>query len=145
MQQFAVVVKEIRTFLTSFKIVRLLQPYQLHILFGALGLLFLEELLRQSVNSVDGFNTMNTIFYDIPLHLIAFYGFYVGAWLALIGGGLKYLPYGLWGYAFLALFPFESLTLFPIVQAAIYAVGGYFVFRYVQTSIGKSDTTSLNA
>ncbi len=71
MQQFAVAVKEIRTFLNSFSIVRLIFPFHLHILFGGLGILFLEKLLYRSV-SYSSYDTLNTLFNDIPLHLIAY-------------------------------------------------------------------------
>jgi hypothetical protein len=143
MQQFAVVVKEIRTFLTSFRLVRFLLPFHLHILFGGLGVLFLEELLYRTA-SYSSYDTLNTLFNDIPLHLIAYYGTFVGIWLTLISRDVKYLCYGLWGYAFLALFPFEGLSLSEIVRAAIYAFGGYAIFRYSSTPASGSDTKSLN-
>lgn len=143
MQQFAIVVKEIRAFLASFQIVRFLLPFHLHILFGGVGVLFLRELLYRIV-SYSSYDTLHTLFNDIPLGLIAYYGFFVGIWLTLISRNVRYLPYGLWGYAFLALFPFENLVLGDIVQAAIYAVGGYFLFRYTSTSASQSDTRSLN-
>lgn len=141
MQQFAVAVKEIRTFLTSFKIVRLVLPFHLHLLFGGLGILFLWELLLRTDIS---YRTLDTLFNDIPLYIVGYYGFFVGIWLTLVSRNIKYLPYGLWGYAFIALFPFEYLGLFDIVRAAIYAVGGYFLFRYTATSQSKSDSQSLN-
>ncbi|MCD9020476.1 hypothetical protein [Cohnella silvisoli] len=141
MQQFAIAVKEIRALLTSFKIVKLVLPFHLHILFGGLGVLFLEELLLRTDIS---YKTWNTLFNDIPLHLIAYYGFFVGIWLTLISKNVKYLPYGLWGYAFLALFPFEYLGLANFVQAAIYAIGGFALFRYTATSHSSADTHSLN-
>jgi hypothetical protein len=141
MQQFAVVVKEIRVFLTSFNIVKRVLPFHLHIIFGGLGVLFLEELvLRTNIS----FKTWNTLFIDIPLHLIAYYGFFVGIWLTLISKNVKYLPYALWGYAFLALFPFEYLVFANFVQAAIYAAGGFALFLYTASSYSSSDTQSLN-
>jgi hypothetical protein len=63
MQQFAVVVKEIRKLLTSFKIVNLVLPYHLHILFGGLGLMLLWELLTRTSIS---YRTLNLLFNDIP-------------------------------------------------------------------------------
>ncbi|WP_256758660.1 hypothetical protein [Cohnella sp. WQ 127256] len=142
MQQFGIVVKEIRSFLTSFGIVRLSSPFHLLILFGGLGVLFLEKVLYRTV-SYSSYDTMNTLFNDIPLHLIAYYGFFVGIWLTLISQNVKYLSYGLWGYAFVVLFPFEGLGLAEIVRAAIYAVGGYYLFRYTATSHRASSTKSL--
>jgi hypothetical protein len=141
MQQFAVVVKEIRTFLTSFKIVNLVLPYHLHILFGGLGIMFLWELLTRTSIS---YRTMNLLFNDIPLYLIGYYGFFVGIWLTLISIDVKYLPYALWGYALLTLFPLEYLGLAEIVKTAIYAAAGYGLFRYSATSISESDTKTLN-
>ena len=143
MQQFAVVVKEIRKFLASFQIVTFLLPFHLYILFGGLGVLFVEEILYRNV-SYSNYDALNTLFNDIPLHVIAYYGTFAGLWLTLISKNVKYLPYGLWGYAFLALFPFEGLSLFDIVRAAIYAFGGYLLFRFSASSSSKSDTRSLN-
>jgi len=141
MRQFAVVVKEIRTFLTSFQIIRFLLPYHLHILFGGAGILLVREILYRSV-SYSGYDALNTLFNDIPLYLIAYYGFFVGGWLTLISKNVKYLAYGLWIYAFLALFPFEYLVLGDFVRAAIYAVAGYYVYRYANSSASQ-DTRSL--
>jgi len=45
MQQFAAVVREIRTLFLSIGTIRYLLPYHLHILFGGVGVLFLEKLL----------------------------------------------------------------------------------------------------
>jgi hypothetical protein len=143
MQQFAVVVKEIRTLLTSFKIVNLVLPFHLHLLFGGLGVLFLYDLLVRIV-SYSSYDTLNTIFHDIPLFLIAYYGFFVGLWLTLISKDVKVLPYGLWGYAFIALFPFEGLGLAEIVTTVIYGVAGYALFRYTATSYSKTDIHSLS-
>lgn len=143
MQQFAVVVREIRKLLTSFKLVNQLLPYHLHILFGGLGVLFLEDLLYRTA-SFSSYNTLNTIFYDIPLHLIAHYGFFVGIWFTLISPNIKYLPYAFWGYAFVVLFPFEGLGLFELVRAAIYAGAGYALFRFSATSYSESNNRTLN-
>lgn len=143
MQQFAVVVRELRIFLASFKLVKLVFPYHLHILFGGIGLLFLEDLLYRTA-SFSSYNTLNLLFYDIPLHLIAYYGFFVGIWLTLISANVKYLPYALWGYAFIILFPFQSLGLFEIVRAAVYGAGGYALFRYSATTHSESGTKTLN-
>lgn len=143
MQQFAVVVRELRTFLTSFKLVNLVFPYHLHLLFGGLGLLFLEELLYRNA-SFSSYDTLNLLFYDIPLHLIAYYGFFIGIWLTLISVNVKYLPYALWGYAFVVLFPFQGLGIFELVKAAVYAGGGYALFRYSASSHSESSNKTLN-
>lgn len=141
MQQFAVVVKELRTFLTSFKLVNRIMSYHLHIMFGGLIILFLYDLLVRTDMS---FKTINLLFNDIPLLIIGYYGFFIGLWLTLISKDVKYLPYGLWGYAFLQLFPFDYMMLGDFVRAAIYGAAGYAVFRYTATSISESDTKSLN-
>ncbi|MFC5470139.1 hypothetical protein ACFPPD_15635 [Cohnella suwonensis] len=144
MQQFAVVVRELRTLLASFRIVKLILPYHLHILLGGLGIQFLYKILLNNVSTLDGYNTLDTIFNDIPLYLIAYYGFFVGAWLTLVSRNVKYLSYSLWGYAFVILFPFENLRLFDLVHAAIYVAGGYGIFRYLTTAESKSDTQNLS-
>ncbi|MFC5407399.1 hypothetical protein [Cohnella soli] len=145
MQQFAVVVRELRTLLASFKFVKLIQPYHLHILLGGLGIQFLYKILLNNVTTLNGFNTLDTIFNDIPLYLIAYYGFFVGAWLTLISRDVKILSYALWGYAFVILFPFEHLRLFDLVHAAIYVAAGYGIFRYLTTTQGRNDSQNLNA
>ncbi|RKP50082.1 hypothetical protein D7Z26_19925 [Cohnella endophytica] len=142
MQQFAVVVREIRTLLASFKVVALVIPYHLHLLFGGLGVLFLEKILYRTI-SYNNWDTLDTIFVDIPLHLIVYYGFYVGLWLTLISKNVKYLPYGLWGFAFVALYPFEHISLGQLVQAILYAVAGYGLFRYSATSHDANNASSF--
>lgn len=136
MKLFAVAVQGVRQFLVSLSLVRWLLPYHLQILFGGLGLLFLRELLYRTV-SYSSYDTLNTLFNDIPVHVISYYAFFAGAWLTLISKNARYLPYGLWGYAFLALFPFEYLTLFDFVRAALYAYGGYALYRYASSPAGR--------
>lgn len=141
MRQFAVVVRELRTWFASLPFVKFLMPYHLILLFGGVGLLFLEELLYKIIS----YSSYDTLFYDIPLHLLAYYSFFVGAWLTLISKDVKFLPYGMWAYAFVALFPFQNLYLGHIVTAVIYAVGGYFLFRYSATAYSDSDVKTINA
>jgi len=103
--------------------------------------LFLEKLLYRTV-SYSGYDTLNTLFNDIPLHVIAYYGFFVGVWLTLVSKDVKLLAYGLWAYAFVALFPFEYLRLEHFVQAVIYLAAGYGIFRYASTTQGKAQAQS---
>jgi len=141
MQQFAAVVREIRALFLSIGMIRFLLPHHLFILFGGVGLLFVRELLYRTVSYSD-YDALNTLFNDIPLHVIAYYGFFVGVWLTLVSKDVKLLAYGLWAYAFVALFPFEYLRLFDFVQAAIYLAAGYGIFRYADSSQGKAQAQS---
>jgi len=132
MVRFAAVLRELRGWLLSFPIIRLLVPYTLHLLFGGLAVLFVRELLYEAV-SYDGYDTLNLLFNTIPLYLAAYYGFFAGIWLALVSPGLLYLPYAFWGYAFLALFPFHDLGLYDFVSTVLYGVGGALLYRFVSS------------
>jgi len=144
MKLFGSVVRELRNWLTSFPLVRAAQPYALHLMFGGVGLIFLQNLLLQ-ILPISSYDTIDLLFRQIPLFVIGYYAFFLGAWLTLISKNVKYLPYGLWAYAFYILFPFESynLTLRPIVSAIIYLVAGYFIFRYAASSASEQNTRGL--
>lgn len=143
MKQFASVVRELRAWLTSIPWIRSFLPYHLHLLFGGVGILFLYELLLQIV-SYSGYNTIDTLFNKIPLYVIGYYGFFAGIWLTLISKNVKHLPYGLWAYAFVQLFPFEYLGLQTIVSAILYVLFGFALFRYSASSYSEADIRNAN-
>lgn len=143
MKQFASVVRELRDWLGSISWIRLALPYHLYLLFGGVGLLFIQKFLVQIV-PYSGYRTIDVLFNKIPLHVIAYYGFFLGIWLTLISKNVKYLPYGLWAYAFVILFPFDYLNLFTIVSAAVYILFGYGLFRYSATSYSESETRNAS-
>ncbi|MDR0268537.1 hypothetical protein [Paenibacillus sp.] len=129
MQQFAVVLNETRKWFNSFKWFGVLAPFELHLLFGALGIQFLHGLLR-AILPISSYHSLNIIFYTIPLLVIAHYAFWIGAWMTLVSSNVKYLPYALWINAFVILFPFTNIGLGGLVNALMYVGFGYALFRY---------------
>ncbi|MBW5447478.1 hypothetical protein GE107_15580 [Cohnella sp. CFH 77786] len=143
MKQFASVVRELRAWLASLSWIRGLLPYHLHLLFGGVGIQFLYDLLLRIV-PYSGYNAIDTLFNKIPLYVIGYYGFLLGIWLTLVSRNVRYLPYGLWAYAFVLLFPFEYLGLQTIVSAILYVLFGYALFRYSASSYSETDTRNVN-
>ncbi|CAM4430669.1 hypothetical protein P4H94_25385 [Paenibacillus macerans] len=129
MQQFSVVLRELRTWFESFKWYPRIQAYSLHLLFGGLGVKFLYELLA-AVLPYGGYSFIHTVFYTIPLVSLANYAFLLGAWLTLVSKNVKYLPYGLWANAVLMIFPFTAISLSLLIPVAVYAFLGYALFKY---------------
>jgi|GEM_PF-747743 len=143
MKQFASVVRELRVWLGAISWIRLAFPYHLYLLFGGVAILFLQQLLIQVV-PYSGYRIIDILFNKIPIHVIGYYGFFLGIWLTLISKNVKYLPYGLWAYAFVILFPFDYINLYTIVSAALYILFGYGLFRYSATSYSESDAHSAS-
>lgn len=137
MRQAGIVVRELRKLLRSFPLVGLVLPFHLYLMFGGLGLIFLSQLLWETL-PFSSFNTLDLLFNDIPLYALGYYGFFLGAWLTLVADDGRLLPYGLWGYAFVVLFPFDNLSVMEIVRAAIYVALGYFAFRLMASSDAAS-------
>lgn len=133
MQQFWVVLQELRKWFESFGWYRQLRKYDMQLLFGGLGVGFLYEILYLILpyQSTSG---LITLFYTIPLLALAHQAFLLGAWLTLTSGNIKYLPYALWLEAVLIIFPFSHITLSGLIPAAVYALLGYFVFKYTATA-----------
>lgn len=120
MQQFTSVVREMRKWLTEFEWANFFLPFDIFILFGSLGLMLINEILQ-------------LIHFYAPLNVLqafGYYGFLLGALLTLISHNIKYLPYGLWFYAFLLLFPFSYFSLSGILGAALWAYLGYALMKY---------------
>lgn len=133
MQQFSVVLQETRKWFQSFRLYGVLAPFELHLLFGALGIQFLYELLY-AILPRSSHHALSVIFLTIPLLVIAQYAFWIGAWLTLVSGNVKYLPYALWINAFVILFPFKNIGLSGLVGALVYVVLGYALFRYTASA-----------
>ncbi|GAB6992328.1 hypothetical protein [Paenibacillus pini] len=133
MQQFSIVLRELRKWYELFRWYPVLASYELILLFGGLGVLFLEALLY-AVLPGSSYHALDIMFNVIPLGIIAHYAFWVGAWLTLASSNIKYLPYALWINALLILFPFRSFSLGTLVSALVYAVLGYLLFKYTASS-----------
>ncbi|THF78041.1 hypothetical protein [Cohnella fermenti] len=144
MAQFAAVLRELKGWLSSFSIVRLLVPYSVHLMLGGLAVLFLEDIMWEAA-TYKNYDTIDLLFNTIPLHALAYYGFYCGIWLALVSAGIKYLPYALWGYAFLALFPFHGLVLMNFIQTVLYAAAGALLFQFVASSSSGASSKGASA
>nr|WP_280521259.1 hypothetical protein [Paenibacillus mangrovi] len=122
--------QETRKWFQSFRLYGILAPIELHLLFGALGVQFLYDLLI-SILPYSSNHVLSFIFHTIPLLVIAQYAFWVGAWLTLVSSNVKYLPYALWINAFIILFPFGFGGL---ISALVYALLGYVLFKYSASS-----------
>ncbi|WP_438349381.1 hypothetical protein ACP8HI_01430 [Paenibacillus sp. FA6] len=134
MKQFSVALQETRRWFETLKWYSFFREFELQLLFGGLGIMFLRDLVYQLLP-----NKFNNIFYfvfqTIPLNSLAYLAFLVGAWLTLVSrNNLKYLPYGLWGYALYVLFPFTSISLSSLITPLVYILLGYGVFKYSVTS-----------
>ena len=119
MKQFSNVLREYSGWLTSFRIVNFMLPYHLYILFGGVGLLFLNDLLSKFFDN-----------YITAFFILGHYAFFVGIFLTLAASLKKYLPYAAWGYVICILFPFSYFTLYQIIEAIIYIYLGYVFFKY---------------
>ncbi|MEF2967431.1 hypothetical protein V3851_16515 [Paenibacillus sp. M1] len=129
MQQFSIVLLELRKWFESLRWFGFIRRFELQLLFGGLGVLFLEELLF-AVLPYQSFYFLSTIFHTIPLSTLASYAFLIGAWSSLVSGNVKYVPYGLWFKAFLILFPFVGISLGTLISAAVYVFLGYILFKF---------------
>ncbi|MGG1311407.1 MULTISPECIES: hypothetical protein [Cohnella] len=119
MNQFANVIREYTLWARSFRAVNLLLPFHLYLLFGGVGVLLLNDILIQS-----------GVYWSWFLYPIGHYAFFAGIFLTLAAENKKYLPYALWGYVFYVLFPFQSFTLYQIIESAIYIAAGYFFMKF---------------
>lgn len=142
MRQFAVVVRELRAWILQVPFARAFMPIRLHLLFLGVLVQFVMEFLYKVV-SASGHDTLHDIFYDFPLYLIAYYSFFFGFWLTLVSRDVRLLPYAMWMYAFVALFPFESLGLAEYARAAIYFIVGFALSRYAASSYNAEKRTSV--
>lgn len=132
MQQFAVLIRELRKWLESFKWYHQIRKYDMHLVFGGLGVELLYHILVW-ILPYQSYGALTTLFYTIPLLALAHQGFLLGCWLMLTTDNIKYLPYGLWLKALfmLVLSPITAVSSLGIlIPAAIYAVLGYFLFRF---------------
>ncbi|MGU3472865.1 hypothetical protein ACLBWT_17185 [Paenibacillus sp. D51F] len=136
MQKFSEVLKALRNWYESFAWYSLLRSFEMHLLFGGLGVLLLKVLLYQ-ILPYSSYTTLNTLFYTIPLSAIAYHAFLLGIWLTLASVNVKYTPYGLWAYAFIDLFPFTGMSLSSLITPAVYIVLGYALFRYTSSSYSE--------
>lgn len=136
MRQFAAVVRELRSWLLLVPFAKTLYPLRLYLLYLGVGVQFLRELLYEML-PVSSYDTLHDLFYDFPLALIAYYGFFVGFWLTLVSRDVRFMPLALWAYAFVALFPFDSPGLPEYVRALIYVVVGFALQRFAASSYGS--------
>lgn len=124
MLQFDNVLRELRLWLFSFPIVNKLTPFGLQIMIGSLGC----SMIYEFILLFNYFSLLNV------LSAIGHYGFLLGFWLVLIDKNIKYAPYGLFGKAFILLFPFTSFYLSTILGAGMYLYFGYCLMKYTALS-----------
>src|SRR5690606_18412233 len=126
MVQFAKLLKEYRNWMNMFPAVTLLLPYSLYMMFGSVGIEFLNELIWSVFRRTFSFlNVLDTI---------AYFGFYVGFALTLISKEIKWAPYGLFASAFVLLFPFTSFSLFVVIKSAAFIYFGYRLLIFTAAS-----------
>lgn len=133
MAQFSAVLRELRGWYQGFKWYPMLKTFEMHLLFGGLGIMLLREFLYL-VLPMKSYQVLSILFYTIPLLSLAKLAFLLGAWLVLVSPNVKYLPYALWGYALYYLFPFTGISLSSLISPLVYSILGYLVFKYSVSS-----------
>lgn len=134
MKQFANVVRELRSWLSSFPLIQMLLPYGLYIMFGSLGVYFLNDLVW--VLFGDTFWIIST------LASLAYYTFLLGFWMTLITPNIRFAPYGLFLCGFIILFPFTTFSLVTVVRAGIFIFFGYWLLRFTASPYAGLDKTT---
>lgn len=129
MAKFSKVHAALEEWLVSFKWVQKILPYHLHIMFGGLGLMFLYKIVLSADKYVHFLYVLNSIGY---------WAFLLGALLTLVSPNLKYVPYSIWGYVLIYLFPFQSFSFSSLLRVAIFAILGFLLFQYI-TERNKSE------
>lgn len=120
MQQFSNVRRELKKWLSGFEWANFCMPFDIYILFGSLGLMFVNEILL----------LVHIYAFSSILHTLGYYGFLLGCLVTLVSPNIKYMPYGLWGYACIILFPFTSFSPSVVLGALLWAYLGYAVMQY---------------
>ncbi|MBP1999066.1 hypothetical protein J2Z69_000085 [Paenibacillus shirakamiensis] len=133
MNQFSVVRREIRAWLEQFKIYYILKPYELHLLFGGLGIMLLFIFLK-FILPYTAYPSLDIFFIDLPLYELGRLAFWVGVWGSLVSSNVKYLPYALWIYALIGLLEYPNITLSTLVPAIVFAILGYALMQYTAKS-----------
>jgi hypothetical protein len=118
MRQFSIVLREYTNWLTSIRWVNVIMPFHLYIMFGGVGLLFLSDLL------------ILMGYYQTFVYTIGHYAFFLGIILSLATPDKKYIPYVMWAYVIVLLFPFKYFSLYQIIESFIYIVLGYWFLKY---------------
>jgi hypothetical protein len=113
MDQFVRVLKEFQNWGNSVPMIRPLIPFHQYVIFSGLAVL-----------------SLNVIFiHYLPVFTLGHYLFFLGAWLTLMSGNYRLLPYALWGYALYVLYPFSKFTFYEITEGILYGVLGYLSLR----------------
>lgn len=123
MVKFAAVIKSLREWLLSFSFVKALMPFSLYLLIGGLGLRLLTDI----------FVLFNFSFYwsiSSVLGFIIYVSWWLGFWLCLLSPNIKYVPYAIFGDAFVTLFPFKYIGLASAGKAAIWVFLGFWLLRF---------------
>lgn len=127
MSHFTVVVKETRSWLSKYSFINLLLPYAMYIMFGALGIRFLDSLIWLLFTR--SFAIINI------LDQISYFAFFFGLLLSIISPkDIKYAPYGLFAYAVYVLFPFTSFSLSDVIRIVLTVFLGYQLLRYTAST-----------
>lgn len=125
MDKFSVLLKAYSEWFRSLKFVDKLLPFALHITFISLGVKFVQDVLWAVFSFSPGLlDTADTL---------AYFGFLLGIWLLLsTEKEISYVPYALWGYAFVLLFPFNYFGLYTVIYTVIYSIIGYYLMKFIR-------------
>ncbi|RUS43815.1 hypothetical protein [Cohnella sp. AR92] len=129
MEKFANVLDSLREWFESIKWFSLVRAFELQLLLGGLGVMFIRHLLYE-ILPYSSYHALNIIFHTIPLYSLAYLAFLLGVWATLVSTNVKYTPYALWAYAFVYLFPFTGMSLSSLITPAVYVILGIFLFRF---------------
>ncbi|MBM7567138.1 hypothetical protein [Paenibacillus sacheonensis] len=136
MQRFSEVLRSLRKWFETFSWYSAVRQFDLHLLFGGLSVLMLKELLYQ-ILPFSSYHGLNVVFFTIPLSSLAYLAFLAGVWLTLSSANVKYTPFGLWGYAFVYLYPFTNMSLSSLLTPIVYVLLGFALFRYTMSAYAK--------
>lgn len=125
MDKFSILLKAYSEWFRSLKYVDKLLPFALPLTFISLGIRFLEEVLWAVFR------------FDPPLldtaDTLAYFGVLLGIWLLLsTEKEISYVPYALWTYAFILVFPFNYFGLYTIIYTVFYSVTGYYLMKFIK-------------
>jgi hypothetical protein len=125
MTAFTNVLREYTSWLTSIRWMNAILPFHLYLLFGGVGLLLWSDLVTL------------TGAYQPLVYTIGHYAYFLGIILSLAAPGRKFIPFAMWAYVIILLFPFKYFSLYQLIEAIVYLMLGYWLLKY-QTAQNQS-------
>lgn len=145
MEQFYHVLKALKGFLNTNKIIVAITPHRIIILFGALAVKLMYTVIIHFITfswfGSSLYSTLrsgiNLIFNQIPLLTVAHFAYLLALWITLASKDIKFVSYALWINVLIGLYPFTSFSLSSLITAVVYAFLGFLVFQFANSSYGK--------